>query len=113
MNIRPMDMQVLIPRATDVAKSQQINDQQSMLQQQQFAAEWQKIADDRQTQVQNSSKTEGEKVKPKEERESHKHQEQAKDENQDRQAAPETLECAVNHASTDDPLRGHRIDIKM
>jgi hypothetical protein len=112
MNIRPMDMQVLIPRATDVAKNQQISDQQGMQQQQQFAAEWKKIADVRQNQVQSSSKTEGEKVKAKEERQSHKrNQERAGDENQD--AETDTLEDTVNHPSPDDPLRGHRIDIKM
>lgn len=111
MNIRPMDMQVLIPRATDVAKNQHINDQQSMQQQQQFAAEWKRIADTRQNQVQSSTKTEGEKVKAKEERERGKHQEQEKEENE--QAAKETIEHTVNQPSVDDPLRGHTIDIKM
>lgn len=112
MNIRPMDMQVLIPRATDVAKSQHIHDQQNMLQQQQAAAEWKRIADDRQQQVQSTSKSEGQKIKPKDEQDAHKNHRDTDNEQQDGQAAS-TAEHAQNHAAPEDPLRGHRIDIKM
>jgi hypothetical protein len=113
MNIRPMDMQVLIPRSTEVARNQQITDQQNMQQQQQFAAEWKKIADNRQNQVQSSSKAEDGRVKAKEERESRKNHHRQTQEDQDAETAKDNIEHSENHLLAEDPLRGHKIDIKM
>lgn len=52
MNIRSMDLQVLFPKTTEVAKTQQQLNQQNTLQQHELAAQWQKISQMRQQQVQ-------------------------------------------------------------
>lgn len=111
MSIRPIDLQVLIPRATEVGKAQQVADQQSINQQQQFAEQWQKISDSRQQKVQNTPKSEGGKV----------HRDSAQQQNQEQEAnhqnfsdeRPQEPEQQSNQASNSDPVRGHVIDIKM
>lgn len=108
MNVGSLDLQVLIPRSTDVSKVQQNADQQPAMQQQQFAAEWQQISAQRQQQIQNSSKSEGSKIKA-DERE---RRQQAKGEHEDshsqkRQSDPD---CPEEHAS--DPFLGNKVDIK-
>jgi hypothetical protein len=114
MNIRPMDMQVLIPRATEVAKSQQSNEQQNTLQQQQFADKLEKLADNRQKQVQSSPKNEGGKVKAKTEQENQHKQKKEEESDQPKEVkAVENVEKTGNHPSIEDPLRGHRVDIKL
>lgn len=62
MSIRPMDMQVLIPKATEVSKIQQTEAHKENLQQQEFAMQLQKNMLDRQKQVQHTSESEGRKV---------------------------------------------------
>lgn len=109
MNIRPMDMQVLIPRATEIAKSQNHLDQQGVLQQQQFSEQLQKMAENRQRQVQSTSKNEGGKIKGDQEREKHPSQQQGESENTQKHAGADTAE---NTPSNMDPVRGHTIDIK-
>ena len=55
MNIRPIDLQVLIPRATDVAKISAVADQHATTQQQQLATQFQQLANERQQQVEASA----------------------------------------------------------
>ncbi len=113
MSIRPIDLQVMIPRVTEVGKVQQINDRQMLLDQQQFADQWVNIADRRNSQVQNIHKAEAKKVHI---------------ENQNQNSSPDSGEhnetgqsseennindfAVSNHPSDDDPVRGHIVDIK-
>lgn len=59
MNIRPLDLQVMLPRVTEVGKTQQISQHQTELQGQQTAKEWQQIAETRQHSVQQSDRPVG------------------------------------------------------
>lgn len=108
MTINSIDLQVLIPRATEVGKSQQVINQQDTLQQQEFAGQWKGIADNRQHQVQGTPKNEGGKVgrekSAKEHTNSNEQKERGKKSNADADK--------VNRASSEDPIRGHIIDIK-
>ncbi|MDT8901321.1 hypothetical protein [Anaeroselena agilis] len=102
MTIRAIDLQVLIPRVTEVGKVQQIADNQGALQQQQGADQWQKLAAARQQQVQKSPQNAGGKVnadadgKEKHQEENNKGSRRHEDEAED----------------SPDPIRGHTIDIK-
>ena len=57
MNIRSIDLQVLIPRVTEVSKTQQTVSNQNSLEQQHFSEEWRQISTQRQHQIQNTSQT--------------------------------------------------------
>lgn len=108
MTINSIDLQVLIPRATDVGKSQQVLNQQDTLQQQQFAGQWKEIADNRQHQVQGTPKNEGGKVGREKEAKEHKNSNEQKQRDKNNNADADK----VNRASNEDPVRGHVIDIK-
>jgi hypothetical protein len=109
MNIRSIDLQVLIPHATEVSKAQHTANQQTASQQQDFAAQWQRISQDRQQQVQTVNQSEGGKIKEKKEdpdkrrNRGSKEQTQRKDGNAQPPHAPQAFP---------DPALGHRIDIK-
>lgn len=110
MNIRPVDLQVLIPRSTEVSKAQQVTDHQVTVQQQQFSEELQQTMAHRQHQIQGTHKGEGGTVqRDKDERNRRQH-------NHHRKLKAKTLEqdseCTENNAILDDPVRGHLIDIK-
>ncbi len=62
MNVRPIDLQVLIPQTSEVGKTQHVANQQTALDQQVFAEQWKQISAERQQQVQNLLKSEGGKV---------------------------------------------------
>ncbi len=108
MTIRPVDLQVIIPRVTEVGKSQHIGNHQETLQQQQFADKWQHISTNRQKQVQNAEKSDSTKIKqenhPKEGQHGKKEEHQRNTKSQDADME--------NHASNEDPVRGNLIDIK-
>jgi hypothetical protein len=108
VNIRSIDLQVLIPRATEASKVQQLNDHQTTLQQQQNAADWQRLSAARQQQVQRTPQSAGGKVNPDANREGQQGDERKKEAEQPAQAAEadNSQECGP------DPLRGHHIDIK-
>lgn len=111
MNIRSIDLQVLIPQATEVSKTQHTANQQSAAQQQQFAAQWQRIAENRQQQVQVVNQSEGKRIK--EQKESPNKQSSQEQESEQKQQ--DRQDNATNHAVTSthaDPIRGHVIDIK-
>jgi uncharacterized protein with WD repeat len=100
-----MEMQVLIPKATEVSKVHQSDTQKGTLQQQEFAMELQKNMLVRQRQVQTMSETEGRKVDKDKEKENRKNNK--KDEDEEEQEKKEKKQ-ALNL----DPLsRGSILDI--
>ncbi|QDR80520.1 hypothetical protein SPTER_18480 [Sporomusa termitida] len=109
VSIRSIDMQVLIPRATEVQKHQNTIAQQGTLQQQQMAEQMQKTAEVRQHQVQDIEKSQSGRVnrdETKDERSSSSYPRQEPAANQ-----VETDE-KENPVSGQDPVLGHIIDIK-
>ena len=63
MTIRPMDLQVLIPKASEINRVNHIQEMQSQLQQQQFAAEFAQAVQNRQKQVQGTKQMEGQRIR--------------------------------------------------
>lgn len=110
MTIRPVDLQVLIPRVTEVSKTQHVNDHQETLQQQQFAGQWQKISEKREQQVQGTTKSEDGKVNPEKNSKEQSHSKHGQ-RHQDIKHSNTDADM-VNHASNKDPVRGNLIDIK-
>ena len=110
MTIKPVDLQVLIPRVTEVGKTQHVTDHQDILQQQQFAGQWQQISGKRQKQVQSTVNSEEGKVN----REKHpKEQSHSRNGQKDQDVNHGHINAdMVNHASSEDPVRGNLIDIK-
>jgi hypothetical protein len=115
VSIRPVDLQVIIPRATEVSKTQQSSNQQIISQQQQFAEQWQQIAASRQQKVQNTSKTEGGKVRRDREKKNQNKdlkQESQSNEGLIEQNSNDPKSCTRMSVQAADPTRGHLIDIK-
>lgn len=65
MTIRPMDLQVLIPKASEINRVNHIQDIQSQIQQQQFAAQFAQAVQKKQKQVLETSQTEGQRIRAK------------------------------------------------
>ncbi|MBC8016271.1 MAG: hypothetical protein H7X79_11080 [Sporomusaceae bacterium] len=110
MTIRPVDFQVLIPRVTEVAKTQHVTDHQDTLQQQQFAGQWQHIAANRQKQVQGTTKSEDSKVGRENQPKGQSHTKDGQKHQDNTQSHADA--DMVNHPSNEDPVRGNLIDIK-
>ncbi len=106
MNISPLDMQVIIPKSTEIAKSQQVRDHQNVVQQEHGAAQFQQQADVKLTQVQTAEKSQGEKIKNKQNKEQGK-RETSQNGNQHEEEPSEEAPMAV------DSIRGRHVDIKM
>lgn len=104
MTIRAIDLQVLIPRVTEVSKVQHIADQQVAAQQQQVAAQQQQAVALRQQQVQQTPQNAGAKVNPDGERGERRQEERHKE--------GRGQENEAEEKSAADPIRGHTIDIK-
>ncbi len=115
MNIHPMDMQVLIPRTTDVSKVQQLANQQVAAEQQVFGEQLKKVAEQRERQVQHLPQAEGEKItanKEKQQQHKHKQQQDASAQEPSSDEPPTATRMNVlNRPSQNDPVRGHSIDI--
>jgi len=107
MNISPLDMQVIIPKSTEVAKSQQIRDHQSVFQQEHGAVEFQHQADVKLTQVQTTEKSQGEKIKDKQNKEHGKREANQNGSHHEENTDEEEVPMAV------DTIRGRHVDIKM
>lgn len=108
MSIRPVDLQVLIPHATDVGKSQNAMDKSVITQQQQFGEQWKEISDRRQQKVQNATKAEGSKVR------SDREKGQGNDASNNFMAKKKrAVKQDDGQLESSDPARGHLIDIKM
>ena len=112
MNIRPVDLQVLIPRTIDVSKMASVNDQQASAQLQDVSSRLKQTVETQQHQVQNmlSSQHEGRVGLEDLERENKK---QRRRRNGRPSAEPTDSESeTVQSAIAPDPVLGHRIDIK-
>ncbi len=108
LTIKPVDLQVLIPKVTEVSKSQHIMDHKDTLQQQQFADKWQHISANRQKQVQGTEQNQSSKIG----RDNHSKDQQHSKNEQNQNKVKSTDADTENHASNEDPVRGHLIDIK-
>jgi hypothetical protein len=108
MTIRPIDMQVLIPKASELHKINPAQDIHSQIQQQQFAAQFQQVVQNRQNKVQSSHQTEGQRIgkeRDSQRRGHHGHAQQEKpDENQEN-----TKDTPLKYPN---PILGNHIDIK-
>lgn len=107
MNITPIDMQVIIPKATEVGKGQQQRDQQNVFQQQYGAVQFQEEAHQKLRQVRNIEKSEGKKIK--EDGNRKKHQGGGNSDNNSN-ADSQVLEP---QKMLKDAIRGGHIDIKL
>ncbi len=115
MNIRPIDLQVLIPRTMDVAKTAAVSEQQPITQQQQLADQLKQSVAEQQRQVQTtlSSQHEGKVTTENLDREKQKKHQHG--EERDRESSSDTNPEPVDSkslSSSVDPVRGHTIDIK-
>jgi hypothetical protein len=103
MTIRPVDMQVLLPKVNEVSKVQQAQNNAEQTAKQQFAAQLQKEAALKESQVQGATKGEGlliNKDGSKNSHGGHEH-EASKDKNE---LAEEIIK---------DPKLGNKLDIKI
>lgn len=106
MNIRPIDLQVMLPRTTDISRVQSINDQHQTLQNTQLVEQWQQISHDRLHNVQHVPKDEAGKVGAHREHTNngqHQHQQQNNSAN--------AHSTGNDQVASEDPFRGHRVDI--
>jgi len=110
LTIRPVDLQILIPKVTEVGKNQHHTDHQDTLQQQQFADQWQQVSANRQHQVQGTNKSGDHKVGSEAHPKQQQHSNKGKNQQDDKQNKNDADQ--VNHASSHDPVRGKLIDIK-
>ena len=112
MNIRPIDLQVMLPHVTDIGKVQATQNQQQIVQQQQFAEQLQHQVDARQSQVEKTKRTEMPRIhrEKQEEREQHTAGEQQHKREQ-KDAKPQEKTHAETQGNDFDPVRGHNIDI--
>lgn len=117
LNIRPMDLQVLIPRTIDVAKMASVNEQQSATQQHHLSVRLKQTANEQQHQVQTtlSPHHEGKVTTEDLDHEKRKdHQRQEEREETEKNLSGTDSATTFNNArpQPSDPVRGHTIDIK-
>lgn len=105
MTVRSIDMQVLIPRATEVSRVQQITDQQTSLQQQQFAQQLQAVVTHRRQYAQPLAKTDHAAVRDQGARQDGREQQEAE------RHQPSTHADDMDGGGTE-PSKGHLIDIR-
>lgn len=117
MGIRPIDLQVLIPHATDVGKTQQIANQQPGINQQIFSEQFKQVAEQKQQQVQKTTSSEDGKItreQEKKQNQSRSSQQRSSQQSHDGQTSDDQQDDSVRNRPNDtDPLRGHSIDIKL
>lgn len=106
MLIRPMDLQVLLPRAGEAARAQQTQEQQILQQPQAAGQQWQALSRVRQGQVQHSEAGEEAHIRQ-EQREQRERQQQEQGE-----AGEQHGDASQTAVVPPDPLRGHHIDIR-
>lgn len=105
MTIRSIDLQVLIPRVTEVSKTQHILDQQNALQQQQVAEQMHQLAALRQQQIQKTPKNAGGKIEDEAQNKNGQHNSHEK-----HGSSPNDEDEKQDEGV--DPLRGRHVDIK-
>ena len=112
VNIRPVDLQVLVPRTIDVAKMVSVHDQQAATQQQQLSANLKQAVEAKQRQVQTalSSQHDG-KVGMEDldqEKRKGRRQHEGRNDRENQESEQETGSSAIPPVS----MLGHTIDIK-
>lgn len=113
MNIRPVDLQIIIPKATEVGKTQAFMNQQSSIQQQYSEEKNQRIADQRLQQVQETFKNEGGKIQ-RDESYQEKHKGSHEERHKKKARELESDDVTDSHKVLEkENLRGRFIDIKM
>ena len=113
MYIRPMDLQVMIPRTIDAARVASVTDQQSVTQQQQLAAQLKQTAAEQQQQVLAAKQAEHDgKVSTEDLNKEKPQQRQHKKRDDGQQTDGEKENAEKMHSEPRDPVRGHTIDIK-
>ena len=106
-DITPMDLQVLIPKATEVGRNQQINDQQLTNSQGIVTEDFKKMTQHKQKQVEDMNKSKGNVIKDGQERNKNKQQSSSKGQLQEAEENEvDTVKFAV------DSNRGKHIDIR-
>ncbi len=115
MSIRPVDMQVILPHATDVGKVQAVQNDQTATSQQLFAEKLQREAESRQGQVQESKRAEFGKVTRDKEKEEQKgggqkyHASSGKEEEDSEQEKKQHQRVLLSGMT--DPVRGKNLDV--
>ena len=113
MYIRPMDLQVMIPRTIDAARLSSVTDQQAVTQQQQLAAQLKQTAAEQQQQVLATRQAEHDGKVSTEDLNKEKPQHRQQKKREDEQQTDGEKENSVKvHSEPRDPVRGHTIDIK-
>lgn len=107
MSITPVDMQVIIPKSTEVGKNQQARDHQEVFQQQFGATEFRENANQKLRQVNKKDEAEGEKIKDDPEHGNKQGYSQNRHSKRKEHEDTDEVVMAV------DTLRGRTIDIKM
>ena len=112
MNIRPVDLQVLVPRTIDVAKMASVHDQQAATQQQQLSANLKQAVEAKQRQVQTalSAQHDGRVGMQELDQEKRKgrRQHEGRNDRENQESEQETGSSAIPPVS----MLGHTIDIK-
>lgn len=113
MYIRPMDLQVMIPRTIDAARVASVTDQQAVTQQQQLAAQLKQTAAEQQQQVLATRQAEHDGKVSTEDLNKEKPQQRQHKKRDDQQQTDGEKETSFKvHSEPQDPVRGHTIDIK-
>ena len=115
MNIRPIDLQVLIPRTIDVAKTAAVNDNQPAAHQQQLSAQAKQTTAEQQRQVQTKLSAQHDGKVTTDDLERQKQKDHRQGEGRGRENASDADADAAGmsaHSQPPDPVRGHTIDIK-
>lgn len=106
MNITPIEMQIVVPKSTEVGKVQHQQDHESALQQDLTAQQMKQAAQHKMSQVQNSEKSEGQKIR-RDGKNNSGGQGRRQGKQRDHEQEEEETMMAV------DTNRGRRIDIKL
>ena len=113
MYIRPMDLQVMIPRTIDAARVAAVTEQQTVTQQQQLAAQLKQAAAEKQQQVLATKQAEHDGKVSTEDLNKEKPQQRQHKKRDDQQQTDGEKETSFKvHSEPQDPVRGHMIDIK-
>lgn len=112
MNIRPVDLQVLVPRTIDVAKMASVHDQQAAIQQQDVSMRLKQSAQDQQRQVQTTLSSQHEGRVSLEDLEREKEKQRRRRNGRQSADQPESEPESGQAVSPAGSTLGHRIDIK-
>lgn len=113
MSIRPVDLQVILPHATDVGKVQAIQNDQAATSQQLFAEKLMREAQERQGQVQETQRSEMGKVTRDKEKDQQERKKKKKQQNvaSEQKEKPEVKVNYKDRKGSLDPLIGKNLDI--